>query len=196
MIKRIFVIFLLISVLFSFSACGRIEEYFDMGELYSLGPHISYQSTFEESFPSDSHIYIFHGKFVKIKRHLSKPKRAEYVFEVIEWFRGDNGKSKFSLFSSAEEAHYKSVMEYEEYHNGCDYVEGKKYLIIAKDSEKGTPNMSPEYYIPLEDLSLTNNGWYKVFFDEDTILSPDMTAEEFLDFIRTRVEENMNSEAE
>ena len=203
MIKRFLVLILTASMLLTFPACSKIEEYYSFGEMDYTQMIICYRGTFENMFPFGS--YIFHGKFVEMKRHLSKSKRAEYVFEVIEWFKGGEDETRFSVYSHAEgygetdkdaKKRYHSTLEFHEKFEGCDYVEGEEYVIIAYKGSNNKPLLTPEVYIPLNDLSKANNGKMSVFHKTNELLSPEMTSEEFLDFIRTRVKEAAKAEEE
>ena len=203
MIKRFLVLILTASMLLTFPACSKIEEYYSFEEQDYVQSQVMYVDTFENLFPFGR--YIFHGKFVEMKRHLSKSKRAEYVFEVIEWFKGGEDETRFSLYSHAEgygrteknvKKRYNSTMEFHEKFEGCDYVEGEEYVIIAYNGSNNKPLLTPEVYIPLNDLSKANKGKMSVFYKTNELLFPEMTSEEFLDFIRTRVEEAKAEEEE
>ena len=90
-------------------------------------------------------------RFVERIPHFSKDKRAEYVFEVVEWIKGGKGEISISVYSPYNSRTF-SYSYMESLGKNYKYEPGKMYLIPLREYEDGYRNMHAlDHYQPLYD---------------------------------------------
>lgn len=144
-----------------------------------------------------------HVRFIEMKRHEDEYKRAEYVFEIVEWltdvdemhYNHNFGELKtISVYSWAYPYKLKSYAELYAINYGHTYEVGKEYVIVARFSgytDDGYADwvLSPHYF-PLEDISRMN---YKEKFNAEGI-TDDMTSEQVVAKIKLIIFEYLNDD--
>ena len=133
-------------------------------------------------------------RFVERIPHFSQDKRAEYVFEVVEWIKGGNEEGCISVYSpyDSNTFSYSHMESLEEYYK---YEPGKTYIIPLYEYEDGYRNKKAfDHYQPLdEEIYRPYSGKIVVwscFWDMFVkVAYPDgvekLSCEEFLNCIRS-----------
>lgn len=124
-------------------------------------------------------------RFVEKIPHFSKEKRAEYVFEVVEWVKGGNGETRVSIFSRyCSYAFSNSWLENAEKNDKMQV--GEEFLMPFSSAEYGYVMNGVEEleaYTRVEDemshydYSIFWNDFVKVAYSEH---NKTLTREEFL----------------
>ena len=124
---------------------------------------------------------VIHVRFVEMKRHISSKRRAEYVFEIIEWVNHKEGVDDdvriISLYSPAFPGKFKSLIEI----IGYEYIPGTEYVIFT--------DMHQLYstYAPLNDINksstylLDQYNYYEI--------TNDMTPDQYVNRLQEIMEE-------
>lgn len=157
------------------------------------GSYIFIITDYEELISYFSHSYVARVKFVEMKRHFDKDKRAEYVFEVIEWINTESrdsdpvdlGKMQLSFYSKAYPLKWKSETEIMLMRNDLSYKAGNEY-ILSVDSDNGTIEMETTLFI---DINKIENSYYGAGNTYSTLLERGITSEMSPDEIVARFKE-------
>ena len=139
--------------------------------------------------------YVARVKFVEMKRHFDKDKRAEYVFEVIEWINTESAESdpidlekkQLSFYSAAYPLKWKSEMEIMLMLNDLSYKAGNEY-ILSVDSDNGTIEMETTLFIGINKIETSYYGagnMYSSLLERGITseMSPDEIVARFKDLI-------------
>ena len=134
-------------------------------------------------------------KFVEKIPHFSKEKRAEYVFEVVEWLKGGNGEDRVSVYSHYYPLSYSySFMEVSEA-DGRKYEVGKEYLLPFSVSDSGAYVTSWHYFPLYDDMlhAVSHNGYCGYWEMFVSVAYPDgiesLSCEEFLNCIKSGLDD-------
>ena len=144
--------------------------------------------------------YVARVKYVKTKRHLSKEKRAEYLFEVVEWINTDVEKKadidlkdeEISIYCEAYPLKWKSVYEIYESDGRLEYNTESEYVVTFGANEDGKLKFVGYTYVDLEKI----DGKTEIFghrmihpFDNKYGLSEDMSPDEVVAKIKELIAE-------
>ena len=120
--------------------------------------------------------------------HFSEDKRAEYVFEVVEWIKGGKGENSISVYSP----YYSDTPSYsfmEAMERKYKYEPGKTYILPLYEYDNGYRNMHElDHYQPLYDeiYGKRRDSFWDMFVK---VAYPDgvekLSCEEFLNCIRS-----------
>ena len=185
------VILAILILLIASSLIDSLIYYFDN----RTGRHIKY---FEFVYYDDeisflARSYVARVKFVEMKRHFDKDKRAEYVFEVIEWINTESAESdpidlekkQLSFYSAAYPLKWKSETEIMLMLNDLSYKAGNEY-ILSVYSDNGTIEMPTTLFI---DINKIENSYYGAGNMYSSLLERGITSEMSPDEIVARFKE-------
>ena len=189
--NRAAILALTLFVIIQLTSCSavhlKIRDVLNKGEAANFEGNIQYSTySWERAIEYEC---VAHLKFVEKIPHFSKEKRAEYVFEVVEWIAGGNGETRVSVYSPYYPLSYSySLMEASEA-NGRKYEVGKEYLLPFNVSDSGL-YVTSWHYFPLSDdmlQALSYNGYYWDMFVK--VVYPDgvesLSCEEFLNCVKS-----------
>lgn len=96
--------------------------------------------------------YVARVKYIEKKHNFDEDKRAEYVFEIIEWINTvvretdesqivDTTLKKISLYSNAYPQKWITYRERVEKAKNIEFIEGFEYILVISKNSKGIPCM-------------------------------------------------------
>ena len=172
------------------------REYYYNDEMRELPPACVSMGEIRSFVYNDT----LHVRFVEMKRHEDEFKRAEYVFEIVEWLTdvdATHNKHNFgelktiSVYSWADPYKLKSYAELYAINYGRTYEVGKEYVIVMGFqgyTDDGYADwVLHDHYFPLEDISRMH---YKEEFNAEGI-TDDMTSEQVIARMKEIIAENL-----
>ena len=185
------VILAILILLIASSLIDSLIYYFDN----RTGRHIKYFEFvyYDDEISFFARSYVARVKFVEMKRHFDKDKRAEYVFEVIEWINTESAESdpidlekkQLSFYSAAYPLKWKSETEIMLMLNDLSYKAGNEY-ILSVYSDNGTIEMPTTLFI---DINKIENSYYGAGNMYSSLLERGITSEMSPDEIVARFKE-------
>ena len=157
------------------------------------GSYIFISTCYDDEISFFARSYVARVKFVEMKRHFDKDKRAEYVFEVIEWINTESAESdpidlekkQLSFYSAAYPLKWKSETEIMLMLNDLSYKAGNEY-ILSVYSDNGTIEMPNYLFININKIE---NSYYGAGNPYSTLLERGITAEMSPDEIVAKIKD-------
>lgn len=191
--NRVIIFAVALLVVIQLSSCSvvhlKIRDALNKGEATNFEGNILYATDpWERAMEYEC---VAHLRFVEKVPHFSEEKRAEYVFEVVEWLKGGNGEERVSVYSPYYKLSYSySLMEASEA-DGRKYEVGKEYLLPFSVSDSGV-YITTWHYFPLYDdmlKAVSHNGYCGYWEMFVSVAYPEgvetLSKEEFLNCIRS-----------